>query len=67
MLSPKYLTFAFLKKKTGPAIKIHFLRKQSKFLMIRLAARIMSLFCYIFLIGKIMKLYDMQLLQQESQ
>ena len=25
MLSPKYLTFAFLKKKkTGPAIKIHF-------------------------------------------
>ena len=55
MLSPKYLTFAFLKKKLAPLLKF-ILRKQSKFLMIRLAARTMSLFCYIFLIGKIMKL-----------
>ena len=53
---PKIFNFCFFEKKTGPAIKIHFLRKQSKFLMIRLAARTMSLFCYIFLIGKIMKL-----------
>ena len=58
MLSPKYLTFAFLKQKQAPLLKL-ILRKQSKFLMIRLAAGIISLFCYIFLIGKIMKLYDM--------
>ena len=56
MLSPKYLTFAFLKKKKLAPLLKFILRKQSKFLMIRLAARTMSLFCYIFLIGKIMKL-----------
>ena len=54
-MSPKYLTFAFLKENQALLLK-SILSEQSKFLMIRLAAKIMSLFCYIFLVGKIMKL-----------
>ena len=66
MLSQKYLTFCFFETNQAPLLKF-ILRKQCKFLVIRLAARIMSLFVYTFLTGKIMKLQDIQLLQEESQ
>ena len=63
---PKIFNSLLFWNKPGPAIEIHF-EEASKFLVIRLAARIMSLFVYIFLIGEIMKLQDIQLLQGESQ
>ena len=66
MLSPKIYNFLLFWNKPDPSIKIYF-EEASKFLVIRLAARIMSLFVYIFLIGEIMKLQDIQLLQGESQ
>ena len=48
ILSKKYLSFCFSETNQAPLLKL-ILRKQSKFLVIRLAARIMSLFVYIFL------------------